>query len=355
MRKLPTSKATQAASLIEQAISMREWNGMLPSERFLAEELVISRTCLRQALAILTSKGVISAPERSKRRRILITSKTKKRLNQVVLLTPKPELGSNKNLLEQAAHLRGFLSKSQYQVHILSPSLTNKDSATEKTIKSLTENFPLALWVLYQCPETIQHWFSKNQLPSIILGSRFPEVSLPSLDIDYRAACRHATGLLLAKGHRKIGFIRFRSKLAGDSLAYAGMLEALNNSGHADIEAPCVFRHNFSAENLVHKLNASYTSANPPTAIICINTHHFITTMTYLVGAGIRVPQDVSLICLNSHEVFSSFWPEPTHYTTGNRLMKELTQMILNVKASGSETHILMPDLVTGKTISHCP
>lgn len=352
MKDLPTSKATQAASLIEDAIEKHEWKDTLPSERFLSEELVISRTCLRQALAILTSKGVISSPEQSRRRKILVSPSHKKKLTQVVFLTPKPESGTNKNLLEQAAHLRSFLSKSNYQVHILSPALTTNEASSQKIISNLTSNFPRAMWVLYQCPEIIQQWFSQQKLPSIILGSRFPNVHLPSLDVDYRAACRHATGMLLSKGHRSIGFVRFRSKLAGDDLAYSGMLEAISSSGHSNIQQPQVFAQNFSTENLVEKLKAAFSYSNAPTALICVNTHHFITTMTFLIGHGVKVPQEVSLVCLNEHDMFSSFWPEPTYYTTGNRLMKELTQMIINVKSTSTTTTRLMPELVVGKTVA---
>ncbi|NWK54765.1 substrate-binding domain-containing protein [Verrucomicrobiaceae bacterium N1E253] len=351
MQGIPTSKATQTAQIIRESIQRGEWVEFLPGERTLAKELMISRACLRQALAILTQEKVLAPVEKSKRRSIRQQSDVPKQSDKVVFFTPEPAHRAAPIVLEQVAQLRHYLSKENKTVEWLSSPVFRNPQTTDLTIQQITSSHPHAHWILHQSPQHIQQWFAQSDIRCSVFGSLFPAVSLPCIDIDFYSASRHATGHLLAKGHQRIGLIRFRSQLAGDNLAMQGMLDAIHAHGGDAIPPPVELSHNFHTERLTSALDQLYASSRRPSALIIVNHHHFITSFTHLISRGLQVPKDVSLISLSHDSILDCFSPLPTCYSVGNRLIRNLAQMIIN-PASQTKPALLIPELRSGKTVS---
>jgi DNA-binding LacI/PurR family transcriptional regulator len=61
-------------------------------------------------------------------------------------------------------------------------------------------------------------------------------LNLPFRDLDHRAICRHAAGILLGLGHRKLALVMQKSRRAGDLESEAGFLEGVKQSSHADAQ-----------------------------------------------------------------------------------------------------------------------
>lgn len=199
----------------------------------------------------------------------------------------------------------------------------------------------------------MQSWFASQPLNVTVLGSLFGGVKLPNIDTDFRSACRHATGLLLAKGHRHIGMIRSRSQLAGDDLALAGMHDAMQAHSGDPLPPPTVMTHNFHVERLTVALDRLFASKQPPTALIVMNNHHFLTTFTHLMSHGIRIPEDVSTICLAYDVLLERLSPLPVCYRVGDRLILELARMIINPSTGRStKSYLLIPEQLPGKTVA---
>jgi len=51
-----------------------------------------------------------------------------------------------------------------------------------------------------------------------------------------------------------------------------------------------------------------------PTAIICLDWREYVTSLCYLQQKGMKVPQDVSLICQSHDHTADWFIPKPTHF-----------------------------------------
>lgn len=353
MNKTPTSKSAQATDIIKSALAKGTWHKFLPSERSLASELMISRACLRQALHVLTLEGYISKAEQSKRRKILKTPKVQSPRHQVVFLTSCKETEATIPTLIQIAELRSLLAKNKQQLTVVAPPFFQHENVTDRTLQSFIELYPDAHWILHQSPNHIQQWFSKQSLNAVVLGSRFPGITLPSIDTDLKSASRHAAGLLLAKGHTRIGLIRFRTKLAGDDFALEGINEAIQAYEHThstNVPYPIVIGHNFHSENLTTTLDRAYSSSTPPTALISVNDHHMVTAYTHLMNRGLSIPDDVSLISLTPNPQFKNFQPMPTHYSCGSQhvqaIVKHLAHPIPNF------TKLILPEIIHGKTVS---
>jgi DNA-binding LacI/PurR family transcriptional regulator len=356
MEGVPKNKATQCANIIRDAILKGEWGKRLPGERTLAKELMVSRACLRQALEILSVEQILAPAEKSKQRLILKQPQVPQSSKKVIFLTPEPAHRAPPLVLEHIAQLRYHLSKENMTIELLASRIFKNSQTSASTMSQLTSEHHDAHWILHQCPEHIQRWFSKQPIKSIVLGSLFPSVKLPSIGIDFYSASRHATGHLLAKGHRRIGFIRFRSELAGDNQAIDGMKAAMDAHGsEIPLPKPIILSHNFHLERLVNTLDQVCSSENRPTALIIVNHHHYITTFSHLLSKGIRIPQDISLIGLSHDKVLDCFSPKPTCYSVGERLIHDLTKMILNPKSKAlQKPTLLIPNIIKGKTVTDC-
>lgn len=351
MNATPTSKSAQAKEIIKRSLAKGEWQDYLPSERALANELMISRACLRQALETLTLEGYIAQSEQSKRRKVLKQPEIDPIHSHVIFLTSRPETEATVPSLIQIAELRNNLSKSDQKLSVVAPAFYSHQNVTDATMKKFVATYPDSRWVLHQCPEHVQRWFDKQSIPAIISGSRFGGVQLPVIDVDLKSACRHATGILIAKGHRRLGLIRFRTQLAGDDLAQEGMTEAIAGSTCSEeIQRPSIIEHNFHSENLASSLNKIYTAPAPPTALIAVNDHHFISTFTYLMSKGIRIPEDVSIICLADNPELKHFHPQPTYYSCGKKRIQAISKH-LHAPTLHTKT-LVSPEIIHGKSVA---
>ena len=361
MDNIPSSKVSQTVDILRNSIAEGEWVDVLPGERVLTKRLMISRACLRKALIILTQEGILAAARPSKKRVILKTANPKdaeKKKGRVIFLTPNEAHESTPLVLQQLAQLRHHLEKARMYVTMVSSAPLKPTKNVKKRLTDLKSSYPNSLWVLHQTPEHVQCWFAENKVRATVLGSVFSGIDLPYVDIDFKSASRHATGMMLAKGHTRFALIRFRSHLAGDDCAMAGMLESLtSHSGHENLPEPLVLCHNFHVERLTNALDALFFSANStkaPTAIVVLNHHHFLTTFTHLLSRGVRIPQDVSIVSLTHDAIFESLSPRPVSYGVGEKLILELAQMLINpTKLTYRESSLLLPEPTDGKTVAN--
>lgn len=356
MRELPSSKVAQATDIIRAAICDKTWTAELPSERKLAEQLRISRASVRKALEVLTKEGLLAPGERSKKREIIQTGDWQKNqgINRVVFLTQNPAHDTSPKVLEQFAQLSYYLSKAGFEVEFESSEVFGFNRVSSDVMEQLVSKHDRAHWILHQCPEHVQWWFSEKKINATVFGSIFSGVELPYVDVDFGGSARHATGHLLARGHRRFGLVRFRSQLAGDDCAFRGMVDALMSHRERHmLEVPQVLTHNFSVERLKRSLDLVFAEPNPPTALIVVNFHHLITVMTHLPSIGFPIPDKVSVISLIHDQMLESFSPKPTCYSVGDHLIKRLVQLVLG-RVSGSsaeEDNLLIPELIDGKSV----
>lgn len=356
MHKIPTSKVVQTADILREAIATGEWARHLPGERSLARDLMVSRACLRQALDILTREGVLARAEQSKRREIMAPrGRTGTRRRRVVFFTPEPAHKAAPLVLEQIARLRYFLAKAEISVELVASPVFTRPHTSDQTMRHLVGEHSGAHWILHQCPEHIQRWFDQNNRSATVFGSPFSGVDLPYVDIDFKSAARHAAGRLIARGHRRLGIIRFRSHLAGDDLALDGMREACRLHQGDILPDPVVLCHNFHVERLTASIDRLYAAPLPPTAWIVMNHHHFVTTYTHLLSRGVMIPENVSMVSLCHDAILDRLSPLPASYKVGDRLIRTLSRMVINsAKGSVSKSSLLVPDLQPGATVADC-
>ncbi len=346
------SLSTQAAAAVRKAIEEGIWQDFLPSERRLCDLLQVSRPTIRTALQSLAQERRIEINQ-GRRNRILARAakplSSKSRL--VILVTHQPLAHMSLTAYQGVSEMRAQLAEHGFTTEVLVCPARSAVAQTKKFEAFMGQNRVLCC-VLVSLSRELQEWFSTHPVPALVLGSCHTAVKLPSLDIDYRALCRHAAGLLRSKGHRRIAFIVPDSDVAGDLASAVGFREGLASRAGAPAVDARVVRHSGTPAGLTAKLDDLFKSNRPPTALLVAKPQHIIGVAVYLLKRGLKVPDSVSLIARDHDYLFESVI---SHYrfesgTYAHRLSRLMLQLVGQGRLAPAP-NLIFPSYVSGGTV----
>ncbi len=127
-----------------------------------------------------------------------------------------------------------------------------------------------------------------------------------SLVVDNVAAARLAVGHLTGLGHQRIALIGgveddpYRFSVPVDR--YNGYLEALTTAG-LQADPRLAVPGNFSLEGGAEAMHELLGLSEPPTAVFCCSDEMAIGAMQVARDAGLRVPEDLSIVGFDDHDV----------------------------------------------------
>jgi DNA-binding LacI/PurR family transcriptional regulator len=345
--------ASQTVQSLRDAIVAGHWQGYLPGERELCARLRVSRQTLRTALEELQREGWLEVADR-KRRRIKPNRAPQgaaPHSKVIAGLSIKPLLAMSASSIVMVDELRDHLTRAGFslQLHV-SPACFSAHPA--RALDALTARSPAAAWILFGSLEPMQAWFIRHQVPCLVAGSCAPGVALPSIDIDYRAACRHAGGLLRRNGHRRVAFIRTDAAYGGDADSEEGLRESMSGDPAASLQ---VVRHNGTAAHLMALFDKALKSAQPPTACVVARCAHALTVVTHLLRQGKRIPEDLAVISRDDDAYLEHVTPDVTRYSVNQlQFARRVSAAARELAESGTlppRAMRLMPKLVRGETV----
>lgn len=335
----------QAARSLRRAIAEGAWAGQLPGERGLCALLQVSRPTLRTALQLLVREGVIEGRRPGRRSRLLAASPPAPTRRLVALIAHAPISELPLTAYQGISTLRAQLAADGFTtVEFMCPA--RPGPAQRAKLEAFLRRQRVLGCVLLSVTRDVQAWFARRSIPALVLGSCHAGIRLPSLDVDYRAVCRHAAGVLRRRGHRRIGLIVPASGAAGDLASERGFLE-----GARGAEA-VVLRHEGAAGRLGPGLEALLAGARPPTALLVAKPALTLAVMVRLLRLGIRVPDTISLLARDHDPLFGAGL---AHYAfPGDAFARRLSRLMRRLVAGGRlrpEATLVFPRHVPGVTL----
>ncbi len=350
------SLVSQTAAILREEIRRGQWREWLPGERALGETLQVSRNTLRGALAQLKREGVIRS-EHGAGNRILVMPRAEvraERSRDVALISPEPLERLRPSLTLWIDELRGMLSERGCRLHVFSGSQYFRESPGA-ALERLVAQQRHGCWVLILANEPIQRWFEQAGIPCVVAGTVYPGVNLPYRDLDHLALCRHAAGVMLGAGHRKVALLIRKSPRAGDLESEQGFLEGVRASSRADAEGLIAY-HDATVASIGAALRRLMNRRPRPTALLVANAYHYLTAVTWLASAGFKVPRDVSVLSRDEDPFLSFLVPTPTRYIVSpSSMAKALVRPVLELLEGGVVTQRairIMPDFIRGETVA---
>jgi DNA-binding LacI/PurR family transcriptional regulator len=345
--------SAQAAAALRKAIAAGIWHDLLPSERRLCALLQVSRPTVRSALRTLAGEGIVEVGPRQParlRRRPRAPAPAPRHL--VALVSHQPLSRLTLTAYQGISEMRAQLARHGFTLQEF--VCRGRSPATQRRqLEAFVRESGAAGSVLVSVSRGVQEWFAARRLPALVLGSCHAAVSLPSLDVDYRAVCRHAAGRLLRAGHRRLALLVPDLGVAGDLASEAGFLEGV--ARHPGTSA-LVVRHGAAAGDLTARLSALLRTPAAPTALLVARPVHTVTVLVALLRLGLRVPARLSLIARDHDPVYAG---TVDHYAFGNdAFAHRLSRLMLQLVAQGrlpAEPSLIFPHYVAGGTVQPPP
>ena len=222
----------------------------------------------------------------------------------------------------------------------------------ENVLERLRGEVSAAAWVLFRSSEPVQRWFAGHSQPCVVAGSCFPQCLLPSIDLDYRAICRHGAGFFRTKGHRRMALLLPNGGAAGDKASAAGFLEGSRRAS-ADGEG-IVLQHNETVADVCRKVDGLLGGPQPVTALLVARAGYALTVLTHLQRRGLRLPEDVALISRDDDTAFDFVTPSIARYTcnpmTFARRLSRIVLQLARERSAPPRQTLLMPEFLRGAT-----
>ncbi len=315
------SLVSQTTAILRQEIAEGAWRDWLPGERALCDILQVSRNTLRAALVQLKREGLIRSAHGAGNQILAVAPRKRPRLqsHDVALLSPEPleELRPSHTLWID--ELRSLLSERGCRLRVFHGHRYFRANPGPE-LKKLVGRNPHGCWILNLSNRNVQSWFAKSGLPCVVAGSIYQDIELPFRDLDHRAMCRHAAGVLLGLGHRRIALITHKSPRAGDVETADGLAEGVALSPHRDATMMTVY-HDGTAGSVCLVVRRLLEQKQRPTALVVVNPYCYLTVSSKLAQLGVRIPEDMSVISRDEDSFLSFLVPPPACYVVSPHVM----------------------------------
>ncbi len=190
----------------------------------------------------------------------------------------------------------------------------------------------LAIWPTFRSDEerhAIKH-LASSRFPCVVVDCRLPEVDCDFVGTANRLAFEKLTAALIARGHRRVGYVArdlARSVMEDRFQGYRNALEAADlpyDDGLA----------NFQGRNsavLIPFLQSITAGSSSPTAFVCSDNWTAEKLLEGLQSVGLSVPQDVELALMDDtlDPDHSSPLPWLTAVQDGAELGRTIAQLLL--------------------------
>jgi LacI family repressor for deo operon, udp, cdd, tsx, nupC, and nupG len=309
---------------IKNSIKKKKIVGKLPGERTLAKELGFSYMTIRKAIDNLVTEGMLyKVPTKGT---FVADKKTNKKPthtigyfldSSIVAGLSSPYYSLIFNAIEKEANKHGY-------------ALVYFSDTDEQRLQKVV---PILDGVIASCFPRVEPIIQDIHAisPVVVIDNSCSDKTIPSTIIDNFNSIVNAFDYLHALGHRRIAFMTGLYDSDVGKNRYAGYQSALNKHG-IDIDQSLVYRGNYSYEAGIHGSEYFLSLEQPPTAIMCANDSMALGTINRLDQAGLKVPQDMSIIGFDDIEVASQIVPALTTISAPiEKIAKNSFHMLLHL------------------------
>lgn len=294
----------QIAGYLRRAIMRGEWGGRIPGGNQLAKELGAGRNTVEAALRLLENETLLVPQGPGRSRRIQLPEGGLEATPLRVRILPH---GRSDHSTEYMVELRHRLLESGHSSAFTSKSLTEMRMELRQ-VASLVEKTAADAWVVAGGSREVLEWFHGQSVPCFALFGRRRNVPIASAGPDKVPAQTEATRMLIGLGHRRIVLMARRMR----RLPEPGQVERAylrELAAHGILPGPYHLPDWEESIGGFHGLLEELFRVTPPTALIIDEVPFFVAAQQFLLKHGLRVPDDVSMVCTDADPAFS--WCDP--------------------------------------------
>ncbi|MCC3372958.1 catabolite control protein A [Cohnella sp. REN36] len=198
--------------------------------------------------------------------------------------------------------------------------------------------------------------FNTSNVPIVLCATTDEKGTMPSVDIDHEAAAFDAVQRLIADGHRKIAMISGTLQDPANGYArYQGYKKALEQAG-IPLNEEYVRIGNYRYESGIEAMQYFLGLSDRPSAVFAATDEMAIGAIHSIQDAGLKVPEDVSVISVDNIRMASMVRPQLTTvaqpmYDIGAVSMRLLTKLMK--KENVEQARVVLPhELIVRSSVS---
>ncbi len=247
-------------------------------------------------------------------------------------------------------------------------TLTDVPQRQQQVMQKLGKHVADAIVLLgTPIPPALVEIQSRRRIPMVVINRPAAGPALGSITVDFEnAGCRAAQHLMML-GHTRIGFAaNFNSNLDISVARRRGVEQALHEAGYAlrpewSIVAP-PGQEMDGGYQAMHAL-LTHAMTDRPTAMVCFNDGLAVGVEHAIHAAGLRVPEDISVIGFDDIAIAAHASPPLTtisqpKYRIGMMAVQMLRKMMRDPAALGDSIQTESPLIVresTGPCVERAP
>lgn len=343
------SVSAQVAAHLRTEMARGVWGGKMPGRDRLAAELGVNRKTVESALRQLEREGVLAGQGAGRKRQIIMPpGGVALRPLQVTILLGEPSDRQQSYIVE----LRHALANAGHQVSLAGRTLVDLKMEV-KRIGRLVERTDADAWVVVAGSREVLEWFAARAVPVFALFGRRRGVPIAAIGPDKVSTTTAATRRLIALGHHRIVTLaRPRRRLPQPGAGERAFLEAMTAHG-----IPTGAYNMPDWKETVEGFNGCLDSlfrVTPPTALIVDEAPFVTAALLFLARRGLRVPEDVSLVCTDHDPSFEWCDPPIAHIRWNSQpVVRRILQWSTNVSCGKEDLRqtLIPAEFIAGGTI----
>ena len=298
------SPSEQVAAHLRGELMRGRWAETMPGGPKLAAELGIDKKTVEAALGLLEEEHLLIPQGPGRPRRIELPADHAPPQLRVGLLSFDAEslgqlfMTDLQHRLGQAGHLPFPPGKNLLDLGMDPVRVARMARRTEADA-----------WVVTSASREVLEWFAEQETPAFALAGRYGGLPLAGTKPDKPSTIAAVVHRLVALGHRRISLLcRRHLRLPQPSRSTRAYLAALESAGIAtgSFHLP---DWEETREGVGCILESLFLHT-PPTALILDEAHLYHAAYQQLTRRGLRIPEDVSLVCTDGDPTFA--WCEPS-------------------------------------------
>ncbi|MDE0861703.1 MAG: substrate-binding domain-containing protein [Akkermansiaceae bacterium] len=299
------SPSEQVAAHLRGELLRRTWSGEMPGTPQLATELGTDRRIITAALDLLEKEGLLLAQGKGRRRKIVLPKTAATSALRIAILEYDKTFGGDGYTVE----LLHLLNKAGHNANFAPGNLLELGMNPSRVARLVNQTEADA-WVVSAGSLEVLEWFSTQPVSAFALFGRLQGLPIAGTKPDKAPAFTAATRHLVGLGHRRIVLLaRQERRLPVPGRSERAFLEELEAHGIRTSLPYHLPDWEESAEGF-HRVLDSLYRATPPTALIIEEANLFFAAQQFLLHRGLRVPEDVSLVCTDRDPYF--LWCKPS-------------------------------------------
>ncbi|MGY8649016.1 MAG: substrate-binding domain-containing protein [Verrucomicrobiales bacterium] len=341
------SAVEQVAGHLQKELLRGSLSGTMPGVGPLAEELGVNHKTVRAALRQLEDKGLLMGQGSGLQRRIMLPPDHAPSALRVGFLNSE-RIGQDymvelRHLLEKAGHSPFY------------PSMTLQDLGMDANrVARFARRTKADAWVVISGSREVLEWFAEQETPAFALFGHRAGLPIAGIGPDKIHVTAEVTRRLIALGHRRVSALyRRQVRLPKPARSLRAFLDELEAAGIATGKFN-IPDWEESKEGFERALDSLF-GPTPPTTLILDEAYLYYAAYHYLARRGLRVPQDVSLVCTDDDPGFIWCQPSVAHFHWDRRpVMRRIVSWTSNVARGEDDRRqsLTKARFVEGETIS---